>query len=117
MKIRTCFVSNSSSSSFIISKENKEKAIQNGMELYSIQEMISKLEDIRKLHIELNEKISAFGLPEDIEDESYDLYALTNLIKELNKIDTEYPGSSISSHVNNDIIYDEDIELPYFRSQ
>jgi hypothetical protein len=116
MKIRTSFVSNSSSSSFIITQNNKDEALKHDLTLHSITTLLDKLEEVKQLQIELTEKISNLNLPEMIEDECYDLYNLTSMITEIEKINEEYPDSYITDEIDNDYIYGEQIFLPTFRN-
>lgn len=115
MKIRNGFVSNSSSSSFIIKNETeKAKAIAKGMDLYKVSDMLELMKDIQVK----SEKIKG-----DMSEEKFFPFFISNefycmdipYYEELLKIEKKYPGCYITSEFDRDVAYVDGIEFEVFQ--
>ena len=121
MKIRNGFVSNSSSSSFILeTREDIDEAKKHNMHIYKVSDLIEKLSPIYKII----QKLNHFNFLDDFDDEvPYFLYEdieyihfNTTYYDELKKLYNLNKDVCITSPFDRDIAYDLNLKFQIFES-
>jgi len=104
MKIRNGFVSNSSSSSFVVRERQKKEAEEKGLRLIAVKDILALLKIIKDAEQKISEEEMDFII-------SHCGYSYTNdMIEDLEKIKDGY----LSAPFDRDRAYESGIDYPVF---
>ena len=113
MKIRSGFVSNSSSTSFIVLAIDGEEAIKNGLTLIKVSDIIEKfkiLEDEHYKNIEIMMTKNRDIIPSFFQ---YNFHLQLPYYRELMDLEKKCPGCYISEPYDRDYAYENGIDSKY----
>lgn len=108
MRIRQGFVSNSSSTSFIVPAHLSETAKEQGLELYKVSDLIKRMAEIT-LIIEKSEMASG-AYPSFL---GYEFFGMMPYYHRLVELENKNPGCYITEPFDRDRAYEMGIDMHY----